>query len=130
MFRIDPLSRTPIYEQIIEQLEDLVLSGAISPNDPIPSVRSLSLQLKTNPNTIQKAYSELDSRGIISSVPGKGCFVCANAKNILSKRALRHIEEISELCKKLKLAGIGEEEIISAVKQAFDTNNDPKGDNI
>ena len=55
MFRIDPLSKTPIYEQIIEQLEHLALLGAVSPSDPIPSVRSLSIQLKANPNTIQKA---------------------------------------------------------------------------
>lgn len=127
MFRIDPLSRTPIYEQITEQLEDLVMSGAVSPGDPIPSVRSLSLQLKTNPNTIQKAYSELDSRGIISSVPGKGCYIRSDARQILSVCARKKIDEISELCRKLKLAGISEEEIITAVKDVFN-NNDVKGE--
>ena len=121
MLRIDPLSKTPIYEQIIEQLERLVLSGAISPGDPIPSVRSLSMELKANPNTIQKAYSELDSRGIICSVPGKGCFISAGARLSLNDRARKSINDIKDICEMLKMAGVEENEVISAVKSVFET---------
>ena len=120
MFRIDPLSKTPIYEQIIEQLEELVLSGALSAGDAIPSVRGLSLELKANPNTIQKAYSELDSRGIIASVPGKGCFISGDARKLLSDRAREKLNELTLLCEKLKLAGVKEDEVLSAVKKTFE----------
>ena len=65
MFMIDPMSRQPVYEQIIRQMERFILSGMLAPGDQLPSVRSLSLELSINPNTIQKAYSELDVRGII-----------------------------------------------------------------
>ena len=75
MFRIDNFSRTPIYEQLIEQFERFILTGALTPGAQIPSVRSLSVQLSINPNTVQKAYSELDSRALIYSLPGKGSFV-------------------------------------------------------
>ena len=72
MFRIDGMSRTPVYEQIIEQVEKLITLGIMSPGDQLPSVRSLSIELSVNPNTIQKAYSELDAKGIAHSVPGRG----------------------------------------------------------
>ena len=84
MFRIDALSRQPVYEQIIDQLERLVLAGVIKPGEQIPSVRSLSVQLSINPNTIQKAYAELDRRGILCSVPGRGCYISENARALLS----------------------------------------------
>lgn len=120
MFQIDPLSKTPIYEQIIEQLEKYVISGILKPGDAVPSVRSLSMEIKTNPNTIQKAYSELDSRGIIRSVPGKGCFVCAEATDVLRERARGKLSDLTDLCERLKLAGVGENEMIEAVKRVFD----------
>ena len=60
MFHIDPLSRKPVYEQIIDQMERFVLTGLMKPGTQLPSVRSLSMELSINPNTIQKAYSELD----------------------------------------------------------------------
>ena len=75
MFMIDPMSRQPVYEQIIRQMERFILSGMLAPGDQLPSVRSLSLELSINPNTIQKAYSELDVRGIIYSVPA-GAAMC------------------------------------------------------
>jgi len=76
MFQIDTMSRMPIYEQVVNQLEYFVLNGILKEGEQIPSVRNLSVDLSINPNTIQKAYFELDKRGIIQSVPGRGCFVC------------------------------------------------------
>ena len=120
MFQIDPLSKIPIYEQIIDQLERFVISGALCAGDPLPSVRSLSVSLRANPNTIQKAYSELDSRGVIRSVPGKGCFVREGAAEILKSREKSRLEELTRLCLELKAAGVTEEEMTAAVKKAFD----------
>ena len=75
MFQIDNMSRTPVYEQIITQVEKFILGRLLSAGDQLPSVRSLSVELSVNPNTIQKAYGELDVRGIVTTVPGRGCFV-------------------------------------------------------
>ena len=69
MFTIDVMSRVPVYEQLIKQVEDQVLKGIMKEGDKMPSVRSLSMELSTNPNTIQKAFMELDRRGILVSVP-------------------------------------------------------------
>jgi len=69
---IDSMSRQPVYEQIVDQVEQMILSGLMRPGEQLPSVRSLSLELSINPNTIQKAYAELDGRGIIYTLPGRG----------------------------------------------------------
>ncbi len=111
MFQIDALSRTPVYEQLIEQLERFILSGAMHAGDQLPSVRSLSLQLSINPNTIQKAYSELDTRGIIYSIPGIGCFVAENAVEVLAVHKRRKLTDFYALVKELLLAGVTADEL-------------------
>ena len=65
MFVVDVMSRVPVYEQIIKQVEEQVLTGILKEGDKLPSVRSLSVKLSINPNTIQKAYTELDRRQLI-----------------------------------------------------------------
>ncbi len=71
MFVIDVMSRVPVYEQIINQVEEQILTGLLNSGDKMPSVRSLSVSLSINPNTIQKAYTELD-RKAYSHSSGKG----------------------------------------------------------
>ena len=126
MFFIDPLSRVPIYEQIVAQTERLILHGLLRPGDQIPSVRSLSIELKTNPNTIQKAYAELDDRGLVRSVPGKGCFVCEGALALLRDRARARLAEIAAAAAELKLAGVGREEVIGAIDAAYGSDDERK----
>lgn len=106
MFQIDPLSRKPVYEQLIDQLERLILSGVLHAGDQLPSVRSLSIELSVNPNTIQKAYSELDTRGIIYSIPGIGCFVSEGAAALLAVFKRRKLSDFSALAEELALAGV------------------------
>ena len=120
MFQIDIMSRTPVYEQIIEQLENFVLSGILNAGDKIPSVRNLSSMLSINPNTIQKAYSELDNRGIIYSVPGRGCFIHEEAKNKIMKQKQSELVMLIEKMRELKLAGISKEEILHCVNMIFE----------
>ncbi len=119
MFRIDPLSRQPVYEQLIEQLEKLVLTNLLPPDSQLPSVRSLSMELSINPNTIQKAYSDLDVRGIIYSVPGIGCFVAKNAAEILQTHMRRKLESLRLLAEDLALAGIPEEDLIKTIHSVY-----------
>ncbi len=75
MFLLDYKSSTPIYEQLKQKTLELIMAGVISPGDKMPSVRSLARDLGVNPNTIQKAYTDLERDGIIVSVSGKGSFV-------------------------------------------------------
>ncbi len=119
MFLIDPLSRQPVYEQLIEQLEKLVLTGLLPADSQLPSVRSLSMELSINPNTIQKAYSDLDARGIIYSVPGIGCFVAKNAAEILQAHMRRKLESLRKLAEDLALAGIPEEELTHCIHSVY-----------
>lgn len=119
MFHIDALSRKPIYEQIVEQIERFVLTGLLKPGEQIPSVRSLSIELSINPNTIQKAYSELDARGIIRSVPGKGCFICETAPAVLTEHKRGKLSDLTRTIEELALAGIEKKEIEECVEKAY-----------
>lgn len=79
---VDVKSRVPIYEQIITAVKESVLAGILSADEALPSVRSLASELAINPNTIQKAYSELERQGIVYSVPGRGSFVSSDTTEI------------------------------------------------
>ena len=75
MVHLDYRDARPIYTQIADGFREQILSGILQPEDRLPSVRELATQLTINPNTIQRAYRELEVQGWIVSVPGKGCFV-------------------------------------------------------
>ncbi len=119
MFQIDIMSRTPVYEQLVSQLERLVLAGLMKQGEQLPSIRSLSLELAINPNTIQKAYAELDRRGLTHSVPGRGCFIAEDVEQILNQRGYKKLESLRELVKELKMAGIDKEEIIKIINEIY-----------
>lgn len=119
MFQIDSLSRQPVYEQLIQQLEQFILTGILQPGDQLPSVRSLSVSLSVNPNTIQKAFADLDAKGIIYSSPGIGCFVSQNAKELLADLKRRKLTDLKALAKELALAGVSLDELKGAVTNAY-----------
>ncbi len=75
MFSIDLMSRVPIYEQIYKKIIELIIKGSLHENDQIPSVRSLAKDTGVNPNTVAKAYQELERNGIIYSLQGRGSFI-------------------------------------------------------
>ncbi len=75
MIILDYKDTRPIYEQVVEKLETLILKGVLEPDSQLPSVRSLAAELSINPNTIQKAYTELERQGFIYTVKGRGGFV-------------------------------------------------------
>lgn len=120
MYQIDVMSRVPVYEQIVEQTEKFILTGILKEGDKIPSVRNLSVSLSVNPNTIQKAISELDRRGLITSVPGKGCFVSDKAKKALSVVKRNNLEIIREKTEELVMAGIKKEEVIEVIEDVYE----------
>src|SRR5574342_440585 len=75
MFELDVRSRKPIYEQLVDQLKELIITEVMKENEKIPSVRVLAKELTINPNTIQKAFRQLETEGFIYTLPGKGSFV-------------------------------------------------------
>ena len=119
MFQIDALSRRPIYEQLVSQVERFILTGVIGTDEQIPSVRTLSVELAVNPNTIQKAYSELDRRGLTYSVPGKGCFVSRDAVKRIGDFRRSHLKNFMNIVGELALAGITKEEIMACVEEVY-----------
>ena len=122
MFQIDSFSRVPVYEQLIHQEEEFVLKDILTSDSQIPSVRSLSVTLAINPNTIQKAYSELDRTGIIYSVPGKGCFISKDAKTILSEKKKEGLSSLKNMLSELKLAGVSRDIILDTVDSIYITS--------
>ena len=99
MITIDYTDRRPLYEQIADKLAKLMLSGVFPPNEKLPSVRSLATELSVNPNTISRAYSELEREGYIYSVVGRGSFVSGTDAIIDGEKA-KLTEQIQEEIKK------------------------------
>lgn len=115
MIFIDYRDTRPIYEQVTERFKTLILRGVLCPDEKLPSVRNLAVDLSINPNTIQRAYSELERQGYIYTVKGKGNFVSDDRELFLKYR-----EEIfaglKSICKAAFEAGITQEELIESIK--------------
>ena len=100
----------PIYEQIKDGLRKLIVTGALQPDEKLPSVRALAAQLAINPNTIQRAYPELEQEGYIYSVPGKGSFA-AQREEIDGNRRDELLAQLDRIAGELMLLGVTPEEI-------------------
>ena len=96
---VDAMSRQPVYSQIIDQIEQMVLSG---------------------PNTIQKAYAELDSRGILYAIPGRGCFISENAPVLIANSRRKRLGEVETLAHELQQAGVPLDEVLDCVRRAYE----------
>lgn len=120
MFRVDKLSRIPLYEQLIASIEENILLDLLDYETKIPSVRTLSSQLGINPNTIQKAYSDLERRNITYSVPGSGRYISKNAKEILQNNNNEDIQKLKEILSQLKLFGVKKDDVISILNEIYD----------
>ena len=99
----------PIYEQIRDGLRKLIVTGALSADEKLPSVRALAAQLAINPNTIQRAYNELEGEGYIYSVPGKAPD---------SARRAELLTQVRELLSELRYLGVSQQELLNLVKEA------------
>lgn len=100
----------PIYEQIKDGLRKLIVTGALEADEKLPSVRALATQLSINPNTIQRAYNDLEGEGYIYSVPGKGSFACDRAGADRARRELL-VEKVQALVQELRELGVSREEL-------------------
>ena len=118
MFTIDYKSRVPIYRQLVDRVEYLAARGLLSPGSQLPSVRALAVELSINPNTIQRAYMELEQQGLIYPVKGRGSFVTGSSeiRRIGMEEILRELRETTEKCRTF---GIDEEEIIHVIRECY-----------
>lgn len=125
MILLDYKDRRPIYEQVIEKCQQMILCGALQAGEPMPSVRSLAMELSLNPNTIQRAYQELERSGYIISVKGKGSFVSDTQDTVKLKR--KEIQEEVKGCIQHSLAaGFTAQEIRDMVEQCLADGNAEK----
>lgn len=118
---VDTLSRCPIYEQLIDNVKKSVLCGTLAPGEQMPSVRALAVELAVNPNTIQKAYAELERLGIICSMPGRGSFIADNVRALAETNRGEITERLRKDVRDALDAGINGDEIITVVKEVTDS---------
>ena len=120
MIAIDYTSRQPITAQIRDQMVRLITSGALKPGDWLPSVRQLATDLSINPNTIQKAYSEMELRGIIVSVKGRGSFVAEDPSSALNALREKLKSTLAEAAHYGKLLSLTPPEVGELLAQLWD----------
>ncbi len=122
MININYRDPRPIYEQIKDGLKRLILTGIYKKDDKIVSVRDLATQLSINPNTIQRAYRELESEGYIYSVTGRGSFA-AGKTDIDEKKKSELFKKIDDSVGELLISGISKEEILEYLMNKFSGEN-------
>ncbi|MCX4307035.1 MAG: GntR family transcriptional regulator [Acetatifactor sp.] len=115
MILIDYKDTRPIYEQIAERFKTLILKGVMQPDEQMPSVRSLAMELSINPNTIQKAYAELERQDFIYTVKGRGSFVSGN-EELVERRKKEYVDQILKLVKEVLEIGMTKMEIVFEIE--------------
>lgn len=118
MIVIDYSDKRPIYEQIVERFQTLILNGVLEADEKLPSVRSLAVELSINPNTIQRAYGELERSGFVYSVKGRGSFVSGDGMAIEYEKK-KMLQEFRERMKKYKEAGISLSELYRCIEDVY-----------
>lgn len=118
-----PQGTLAIYEQIVMQMKNAIVSGELTNGEALPSIRSLAAELKVSVITTKRAYEELEKEGLIRSVAGKGFYVCEYNTDYLREKQLVMLEKrISEIIYEAKTAGLSEEELIEMVRALYDEN--------
>ena len=120
LIAVDTRSRKPIYEQLVENIRACVLSGDLAPGEQLPSVRALAGELAINPNTIQRAYNELERVGVTVSVPGRGSFISEDITRLVDSRRRTSLEALDEKLREAKNAGVAKAEVIDLADKIWE----------
>ena len=115
MIMLDYKDTRPIYEQVVEKFQTLILKGVLEPDAQLPSVRSLAVELSINPNTIQRAYGELERQGFIYTIKGRGGFVRYN-EDLLEIKKERLKKQLLEVMKEAEELNIPLEELVGQLR--------------
>lgn len=121
MFELDLRSRLPIYEQLVAKFKKLIISEVLKKDEQLPSVRILAGQLTINPNTIQRAYRELETQGYIYSIPGRGSFVASLTTNENTEKIRELKEELKKYISEAMYLGIKKEDLMAMISDAEKT---------
>jgi len=127
LLQINYKSGKPVYLQVVDQIKSAAAAGAVQAGEPLPSIRPLAEELRVNRNTIAKAYTELESQGIIETIPGKGCFLRPN-HSPLRKEVRRKllIEEIDQAVVQAHHLQVPPAEFLELVRERLETFEDKK----
>ena len=116
-FALDPSNGAPIYRQIIQQIEYAILSGRMKPGDRLPTIRSLAVDLKTNPNTIAKAYGEMEIRGILETQVGSGTYISDKKPVLEDDSRNRKIREVlAHFVQEMRDLGVDARELVKLIE--------------
>ena len=114
-------SGKPVYLQVADQIKAAAASGALKPGEPLPSIRPLAEELRVNRNTIAKAYTELESQGVIETVTGKGCFVSASSSPLRKAARLELVtQDIDQAVIQAHHLQVGRTEFLRLAEDRFD----------
>ena len=119
MVHLDYRDARPIYTQITDDLRTQITAGILQHGDKLPSVRELAAELAINPNTIQRAYRELEMQGYIATVPGKGCFVCGGITSA-HKEQQPLWNALDDVIRQLQDMGVTKDELLRHIRQGGD----------
>ena len=119
MFVIDPRSKAPLYEQLAQQLRWQIAMGFLTGDEPLPSVRQLSAELGINPNTVQKAYRQMELEGLIYTQPGRGNFVTPAAGEQRRKQQEAQLTRLREEAEKAREMGISRQTVEQLVREVY-----------
>lgn len=122
--QVDYRDRRPIYEQLVTNIRSLVLRGMLAPDEQLPSVRALAADLGINPNTIQKAYAELERQGLIYSTPGRGSFVCSDLAALREGERTDAIAGAERALHTAYICGIARAEVSAIVEKIWRDDHD------
>ena len=111
--------KLPVYQQILEYIKRGAVAGTVADGDELPSRRVLSARLGINPNTVQKAYSNLLGRGIIYAVPGKGSFISPDAREKLRNELEQKLASVEQMASQFAGAGIAKQDVLDAVERGY-----------
>lgn len=118
MIQLDYKDRRPLYEQVTERFKELILTGVLQPDEKIPSVRSMAIELSVTPNTIQRAYSELEKAGYIYTVTGRGNFV-SDGTTLQDIHLQQLLGQVCSAISQAKNAGISRDEILETLELIY-----------
>jgi len=124
---VDLRDRKQLYEQLIDNIRKLILGGVIKPGEKLPSVRALAKELCINPNTIQKAYNELERQGVILTLPGRGSVVLAETEVLRSEQLSRIGEKLAAVAMEAISTGITREEYMMLAASAWQQTDGKQG---
>jgi len=115
-FTLDPVNGVPIYRQIIQQIEYAILSGRMRAGDRLPTIRALAVELKTNPNTIARAYNEMEIKGILVTQVGSGTYISDKKPVLDDDRLNRKIREVlGRFMQEMRGLGVDRRELVRMI---------------